>query len=109
MHDALFMSRFKSIRNLESKHEGFFNGNRALAHPIGQRVSFNQFQNKEPRAAGFLETVNHSDVRMVQRRPYRLPTSSTPRITFGSFELTIHSRVSRLPLLEAGVSEGDST
>ena len=88
--------------------QSFVDGKWSMPDSIGQRFPLNKLEHEETRTIRFVEVINACDIRMVQGRPHTLPTSTTPRITFGSLGHTIHLRVNRLPCLGVGANKGDS-
>ena len=59
---------FEGLGNLEGECEGFFDRDGPTLQPFRQRVAFDEFEDKEPGAFVFFESVDRGDVRMVQRR-----------------------------------------
>ena len=78
-----------------------------LLPTIGEGFPFDEFENQERRAVRFSNVIDRRNIRMVERRPHTLPTSTTPLNTSRSLDHTIPSRVSRLLFWGLGISEAD--
>jgi len=65
MDDAFLVaaSRASAICRASS---GFLNRNRTGLYPISKRIAFDKLKDKEVGSAGFLQSVNGGDVRMIQ-------------------------------------------
>lgn len=74
---------------------------------VGERFPIDKFHDEEVMTGGFFHSVNHRDVRMIQRSPHTLPTSTTPWNTSRSPDHTILSRVSHSLFLGLGISKAD--
>ena len=68
MNDALFMRGFKSLGDLFSDGQRLINRDRSLLDPICQGPPFDKLQNQCLLALGLFQSVDVSDVGMVERR-----------------------------------------
>ena len=82
MNDALLMGRFESLGNLLGDAECFIDRNRSACDPLVEALAVDKVQYEELRAAGFLQAVDLSDVRMVQCSEH-LRFAVDPRDAFG--------------------------
>ncbi len=58
---------FESFGNLAADFQCFFDGKRSLVQPFSERLTFDQLQNQEAFAIGFLQTIDGGDVGMIER------------------------------------------
>ncbi len=68
MDDVLLVGGLERERDLPGDLEGVGERERPVSQPIGQRGAFDQFEHEGWRRTGVLETVDVSDVRVVERR-----------------------------------------
>src|SRR5262249_25266883 len=83
MNDALLVSGFEGLRDLCGDRQCEIEWNRSLLDSIRQRWPFHEFEHQGPNAIGFLQSVDRSDVRMIQRGEelgFRLESRETVRI-----------------------------
>jgi hypothetical protein len=66
VYDALLVSRLESFSDLECQLEGFFDRDGPVLQAVCQRISLDELQNQEPAAFVLFESVDGSDVGMVQ-------------------------------------------
>ena len=66
MRDAYFMSGFQRLTNALRNIQSLVDGNGPALDALGQRFAFHQFENKEARAVVFLDSVDGSNVWMVE-------------------------------------------
>ena len=68
MHDAFIVCSIERFRNLLSNGDCFGDWNRAARQMVGQRQSFDQFENDRTHVADLFEAIDCSDVRMREGR-----------------------------------------
>jgi hypothetical protein len=59
--------RFERFENLLRDLERLFNGHRPASKPFGERVAFDEFEDKKLRAVRFGEIVNSRDAGVIER------------------------------------------
>ena len=67
MDDALLVRRLERVRDLTRKRECLSERNRTFGDAVREGRSLHQLQHQRADAIGFLEAVNGSDVRVIQR------------------------------------------
>jgi hypothetical protein len=67
MDDPLGMRRFDRLGNLPRHAQRLLHRKPPLPQPLGERLSFDQFQNQKVRFTVRIETVNTGDVGMIER------------------------------------------
>jgi hypothetical protein len=67
MNDATLMCVFKPFGDLLGKGQSFLQGKRPLPDALGERWPFDQFHHQGAPAVGFFDSVNRSNVGMVER------------------------------------------
>jgi hypothetical protein len=82
MNDAFLVRFLQRFGNLFRNGQRFFNRNRAALAPLGQRFTGNQFHHEKVAAIDLFQSVNRSDVGMIQRGQYSRFTLKS-RNTFG--------------------------
>jgi hypothetical protein len=70
VNDAPLVRCLNGGSNLHREFQSFFRGNRSAPHDFGQRVTFDQLEDKKARAAGLFETIDSRNVGMVERRQH---------------------------------------
>ena len=80
MDDAPLVSGFERLRNLNRNGKRLRDGDGALRQSVGQCRAVDELHDERGHIAGFLQTVNRRDVRMVERGqdPRFAPKSSQP-------------------------------
>ena len=63
MDDALLVRGFEGLADLTRDRQGFIQRNRTTSDPIGQRVTFDQFEDERVGLTAVLEPINRADVR----------------------------------------------
>ena len=66
MDDALFVRGLDGLDDLSRDADRLLDRNGALANALRERRTFNQFHDQRVDTAGFLETVDLRDVRVIQ-------------------------------------------
>ncbi len=67
MNHALLVSRLERRGDLLRDRQRLLHRNRPLVNPIRERRPFDQFQHERVHATRFLQAVNRTDIRMIQR------------------------------------------
>ena len=67
MHDALFVGRLQGVRDLPGMSQRFSDWQRSMPETCGQRPSFHKLHRDAADVAGFLQSVNLGNVRMIER------------------------------------------
>ncbi len=81
MDDAFFMRGFERLGDLTRDCQRLIERDGALRQTIRQRGSFDQLQHERRQVAGFFETVEGRDMRVVQRgQEFRFPSESRASI-----------------------------
>ena len=68
MDDALLVGHFQRFRNLVRDRQRFVNRKRASRNAFSERLAVDQFEDEEQPAVRFVEAVDRTDVRMIERR-----------------------------------------
>src|SRR5678815_4767317 len=67
MNDALFVSGLEGFGDLNGDSQGFGNGYRTAFDFFSQSFSIDELHDKEFPSAGFLDSIDRCDVRMIER------------------------------------------
>ena len=67
MNYAPFVRCFECLGNLLGDGQGFPDRHRSVSQPVGQRRPFDQFQHQGVGAVVFFQSVDGSNVRVVER------------------------------------------
>src|SRR5262249_17923057 len=68
--DALVVRGLQGVGNLPRDRQRIAEGQTAAPEPPGERVAFDELEDKQARLSNLLESMNRGDVRMVQRREH---------------------------------------
>ena len=116
MDDAFFMRGFERLGDLTRDRQRLIERDGALRQTIRQRGSLDQFQHERRQVAGFFETVDGRDMRVIQRgQEFRFPSKARapigvagerPRQDFHR-DVSLQSGVARaVHLAHAALAEG---
>jgi hypothetical protein len=97
MNDTFLMRRIQSLRYLPRDLQRFIERERPLLNPRGESFALNQFHHDATGIIGLLETVDLSDVGMIQRREdlcFAAKTGETIRIACKPGREQLESHVS---------------
>src|SRR5262245_33125375 len=67
MNDVSLMCGFEPLRDLMRNVESFLDRNRTACNAIGERFALHEFKHEKSLIVCFLEIVDRSDIRMVER------------------------------------------
>ena len=68
VQDAQVVRRFERFRQLKGDPKRLADRQGARDQPVGERATLDELENQEPRTVGLFDSVNRSDVRMLQCR-----------------------------------------
>ena len=103
MNDALFVGRFKGVRDLTRDGQRIGQRHRPARDDRGQVLALDHFHDQRMNAAGLLEAVNVRDVWMIQRRQ-RLRFSCEPSEAFRVVREGLGQHFDRDVTVEPGVA-----
>ena len=67
MNDSFFMSGLEGSGNLQAEPQRLMDWQRSMLQALFQRLAIDEFEHEKPAGVRFLETINRSNIRMVQR------------------------------------------